>query len=225
MGSIVSSIAAGAWTPLRITMSDDILVTGLGMTFPLLGVALSWWSFRWAEDGATPDEYYDPSPNMDPAEDILEHGFRARARASARITFNMGALLIAAGVPMGAAAQHTRDPVNGFALTSYALVIFGVVYCARQIVALWRSRRANAFSWYYDNNMMPYLYDREKTAKLFFALNPMPLWALSDRKWSEKLRKPDIGEVFRLAAKPPGEVAGTHPAQVPADFAPHPPEN
>jgi hypothetical protein len=102
---------------------------------------------------------------------------------------------------MGAAAQHTRDPVNGFALASYALALLGFIYCVRQLFKIWRSRRANAFSWYYDNNSMPYLYDTDKTAEIFFRLNPMPIWTLPDRRWFEKLRKPDIDEVFRLASK------------------------
>ena len=206
-------------------MHGDVFVTGLGMAFPLLGVALTWWSFKWAEDGATPDAYYDPSPDTSIESEILEHGIRDRARVCARITFNMGALLIAAGVPMGAAAQHTHDSVNGFALTAYALVLFGLVYCIRQIVAIWRSRRDNAFSWYYANNTMPYYYDADKTAKIFFDLNKMPIWTLPDRTWFKKLRKPNIDDVFRLASKPPPETIGTHPAQVPADFAPPPPDN
>jgi hypothetical protein len=203
-------------------VGDQTLVTGLGMAFPLLGVFLSWWSFKWAEEGATPDAYYDPSPVADIQQEILEHGIRDRARICARVTFNVGALLIAAGVPMGAATQHTRDAVNGFALSAYVLVLAALVYTARQIVLIWRSRRDNAFSWYYSNNTMPYLYDAEKTARIFFRLNPMPIWTLPDRKWFEKLRKPDIAEVFRLASKPAGEVGGVHPAQVTADFAPPP---
>jgi hypothetical protein len=207
-------------------MRNELLVTGLGMVFPLLGVALSWWSFRWAEDGATPDAYYDPTPESSPENEILAHGIRERARMCARVTFALGALLIAAGVPMGAAAQHTRDSINGFALTAYALVLFGVAYCVRQIVAIWISRRASAFSWYYDNNAMPYQYDRDRTAKIFFALNPTPIWALPDRRWFDKLRKPNIDDVVRLASNPPAEViAGNHPAQVPAEFAPPPPES
>ena len=212
-------------TLLNISMHTEVFVTGLGMAFPLLGVVLSSWSFRWAEHGATPDSYYDPSPDTNLEKEILQHGIRERARMCARVTFNIGALLVAAGVPMGAASQHTRDVVNGFALTSYALVLLGSAYCLQQIVAIWRSRRENAFSWYYDNNAMPYYYDAKKTAKIFFALNPMPIWTLPDRRWFEKLRKPNIDDVFRLATKPPrASIVGGHPAQMPADFAPPPPD-
>lgn len=210
---------------LGLATQNDVVVNLLGIAFPLLGVALSWWSFQWAEQGATPDSYYDPSPSTTIEKEILEHGIRDRARTCARLTFNIGALLVAAGVPMGAAAQHTHDAVNGFALSAYLLVVIAFIYCGRVIFELWNSRRANAFSWYYDNNMMPYSYDAEKTAKIFFRLNPMPIWSLIDRNWFQKLRTPDINEVFRLAAIP-SQATGAegHPAQVPSHFAPPPPE-
>jgi hypothetical protein len=212
-------------TILDLAMRNDVLVAGLGIAFPLVGVALSWWSFKWAEEGATPDSYYDPSPSTSIEKEILQHGIRDRARMCARITFNAGALLIAAGVPMGSASQHTHDAINGFAIASYILVLAGFVYCVRQIGELWRSRRANAFSWYYDNNAMPYYYDAEKTAKIFFALNPLPIWTLPDRQWFDKLRKPDIQDVARLAAKTPDEsIVEAHPAQVSVDVAPPSPE-
>jgi hypothetical protein len=45
------------------------------------------------------------------------------------------------------------------------------------------------------------LYEEDCTRRLYFKLNPMPIWTLLDRKWYEKRKQPDIQDVFHLCSK------------------------
>lgn len=47
---------------------------------------------------------------------------------------------------------------------------------------------------------MFYVYDKEKTRKIYFRLNPMPIWTLLDRNWFEKRTLPSIDEVRATAS-------------------------
>jgi hypothetical protein len=175
----------------------------LAALLPLAGIGLSWWSFRFAEQGATPDSLSDPgSAIIDVEQEILQKGMRYRARWCARVLFAAGALLLAAAVPMGAAAAHLGDRVNLSAITGFAIIAFAGGYIGIQAIKLWKSRRRDAFGIYYSKDMF-FLYDEKKTAKLYYALNPMRFWSLFDRNWFASRKLPDIHDVFAKAAKTP----------------------
>lgn len=178
----------------------------IAFVLPLAGIALSWWSFRWAEEGATPDTYGETWTNLQLEETQLQMGQRCRARWCARICFNDGALLLAASVPMGSAANHGR--LNLSAIAALLIITFAIVYALLQLWQIWERHRENAFDIYFDKDMS-YLYDREKTRKIYFRLNPMPIWSLLDRNWFEKRKLPNIDEVYTTASKtpPPGKTA------------------
>ena len=176
---------------------SEFALTIAGMAFPLMGVVLSWWSYRWNEEGATPDRYSDPGfGDSDFKSEMLEFGQRRRSRTCAKTAFNAGAFLLAAAVPMGAAVNHASDAINVYALSSYGVLAIAVVYAALQLRSVWLDRREHAFELYfYSDNMMQYLYNAAATRKLFFSLNPMPFWTLYDRRWYDKLRKPNVAQL------------------------------
>jgi hypothetical protein len=178
-------------------------LNAIAFILPLAGIALSWWSFRWAEAGATPDTYGDIWTTLQLEETQLQMGQRNRARCCARICFNAGALLLAASVPMGSAANNGRFNLSAFA--ALLIVAFAAAYVALQVLQIWKNLREDAFGIYFNKDMC-YLYDREKTREIYFRLNPMPIWTLLDRSWFEKLTLPNINEVFATASKtpPPG---------------------
>jgi hypothetical protein len=165
-----------------------------------MGIALSWWSFRFAEEGATPDTWTDFGSAIDIEQEGLQKGMRYRARLCARALFAGGALLLAAAVPMGAAASHVQDRVNLSAITGFAIIAFTVAYIVVQAAQIWKDRRRDAFGLYYTKDMF-FLYDEKKTAELYYALNPMPFWSLPDRNWFASRKRPSIHEVFDKAAK------------------------
>jgi hypothetical protein len=183
----------------------------LAALLPLAGIALSWWSFRFAEDGATPDTWTDFGSSIDIEQESLQKGMRYRARLCARALFAAGALLVAAAVPMGAATSHVQDRVNLSAITGFGIIAFSVGYIVLQAVKIWRARRSDAFQLYYTKDMF-FLYDENKTASLYYALNPMPFWSLPDRNWFASRKRPNIDDVFAKAAK-------TSPA-TPQDMSP-----
>ncbi len=179
------------------------LLNLIAFILPLAGIALGWWSFRWAEEGATPDTYgNDTWTNLQLEEAQLYMGQRYRARWCARICFNAGALLLAASVPMGTAANHERGQFNLSAIAAFLIIVFAVAYTASQVWKIWQHRREDAFSIYFDKDMFR-LYDKEKTQKIYFRLNPMPIRTLIDRNWFEKRKLPSIDEVYATASKVP----------------------
>jgi hypothetical protein len=178
----------------------QIVYEWLGALLPIAGIALGAWSFRFAEEGATPDGWTDFSPRFDVDQEMFEQGMRFRARWSARMLFNAGALCLTAAVPMGIAASQSATWVSLSALSAVAIVLFAMVYVVVQAVGIWKARRRDAFSIYYDKNMWQ-LYDETKTKDLYFRLNPMPLWSLLNRQWFSARKLPPIGEVYRVAAK------------------------
>ncbi len=168
---------------------------------PLAGIALSWWSFRWAEEGATPDTYGNGTwTNLQIEEAQLHMGERYRARWYSRVCFNAGALLLAASVPMGSAANNVRAQFSLSAISAFLIIAFAVAYAASQVWQVWQHLREDAFSIYFNKDMS-FLYDREKTRQIYFRLNPMPIWALFDRNWFEKRKIPSINEVYATASK------------------------
>lgn len=179
-------------------MSEQVLLESLGMGFALLGIVFSWWSFSFADNGATPDLWSSPTA-FDFDQEAYDKGVRWRARESARVTFNIGALFLAASVPMGPAATHVADSLGPFVLAAGAMVIFAILLGIFSMITIWKHRRADAFSLYFDCSKMNFLYDRSTTEALYFRLNPMPLWSLPDRKWRSKTQKPDIMDVEPLA--------------------------
>jgi hypothetical protein len=191
-------------------LHSEILLDALAFALPLGGIALSAWSFRFAEVGATPDEFPDSSGFLD-AEDEMLRGQRFRARESARATFTSGAVLLAAAVPMGSANAHVHDAINLSALAGCALLALCGTYGVSRIVRIWRLRRDDAFSIYFSKDMF-FLNDREKTRALYMALNPMPLWTLPDRNWFSKRILPSIDVVYRKASKMPAEQTAIAPS-------------
>jgi len=169
---------------------------------PLAGIALSWWSFGFAEEGATPDKWTDFGSSIDIEQEGLEKGMRYRARLCARALFATGALLLAAAVPIGAAASHVQDHINLSAVAGFVIIVFTGIYIVVEGAKIWQQRHGDAFNLYYSKDMF-YMYDRDKTATLYYALNPMPFWSLFDRNWFASRRLPNINDVAAKAAKTP----------------------
>jgi hypothetical protein len=172
----------------------------LAGTLPLCGIALSWWSFRFAEEGATPDAPMEYGRYIDIVEQDLKRGMRDRARRCARMLFGAGALLLAAAVPMGAASAPLQGDVNLPAIGGFTIIACAAIYIVFEVLNLWKSRRDDAFNLYYSKDMF-YLYDRNKTAQVYFDLNPMPVWSLLDRNWFLSRKLPDIDEIAARATK------------------------
>jgi hypothetical protein len=181
-------------------MQSQELFDLLAGVLPLGGIALSWWSFRFAEEGATPDAWPSLGTGFDFEQESLEKGLRHRARWSARVLFAAGALLLAAGVPMGSAGMHVQNQVNFPAIGAFAIVTLAILYGAVEASKIWRARRKDAF-WLYYNKDMFFLYDEKKTAEIYYALNPMPFWSLPNRNWFASVKVPDIDVVARRAPK------------------------
>ncbi len=181
-------------------MQTQAVLDVIAFVLPLAGIALTWWSFRWAEDGATPDSYGEASLGVGVTDAQLRMGERYRARSCARICFNAGALLLAADVPMGAAANHAHDRFDLSAAAAFVIIGFAAIYCASQLLRVWRNRRSDAFSIYFDKDMF-FLYDSNPTERIYFRLNPMPIWSLPDSDWFGKRKLPSIDEVCATASK------------------------
>jgi hypothetical protein len=171
----------------------------LAIVLPLGGIALSWWSFRFGEEGATPDALVDYFTTDIEAE-TLGRGIRYRARLSARMLFTAGALLLAAAVPMGAAGNHATDRINMFAISGYLILVFTAIYMGVSTIQILHARRRDAFGMYFTKDMT-YLYDMKTTEQIYFRLNPMPLWSLPNRNWFRTRKMPDIHEVFQKAGR------------------------
>lgn len=174
-------------------------LTAIAAILPLVGLFLSWVSFRWAEVGASPENFQTPSNLFGFIDDQLRAGERRRARLCARVFFNAGALLVAAAAPMGNAASHVHDSVNLIAISAYAILLFTLFYAVLASVRVMRDRKHDAFSLYFTKDMH-FLYNREETKKSYFELNPMPLWSVFDRKWFAKLKVPNIDDIVACAS-------------------------
>lgn len=173
----------------------------LGFIAPLIGIWLGALSFGWAERGATPDDPFGGyGSNLDLEKIMLLRGERFRARLWARMLFNVGALFLAAGVPLGNAGNHVNDRINLLAWSGYLIIACAVTYGIKQIYKIWQNLRDDAFNQYF-NREMPRLYDAAKVRKMYFNLNRLPIWATFDAKWYSKIRLPDIHEVARVASK------------------------
>lgn len=168
------------------------MLSATAFVLPLAGIALGWWSFRWSEEGVAPEICGDDTSTPSRSDELqLQRGQRFRARWCARICFNAGALLLAASVPLGSAANDGRFNVS--ALAAFLIIAFAAVYAAWEVWKIWQNRRADAFNIYFSA-MMTRLYDREKTKEIYFRLNPMPPWTLPDRNWFENRNRPDVRE-------------------------------
>jgi hypothetical protein len=168
------------------------LLTLFGVALPLAGILLGWWSYGFAEIGATPDTVPGGVEYFDETQEMLK-GQRYRGRQSARMTFAAGALLLAAAVPMAQAPLHRSDAVNYYALCGYAVVAYCVVFGVYSVRALWLQCREDAFGIFWSKEMWN-LYDEAGTRRLFFIANPMPIWTLPDRHWFTKQKRltPDV---------------------------------
>lgn len=154
----------------------------LSLVFPVLGVALSAWSFSFAEAGATPDRYVEDEG--EPREQILDHGARYRARWSAAVLFRCGALMVIAGVFMNFADNRHLGLLSLPAMLSYAIAAFCIVYVAKTTRDLWLDRRESAFNAFYGREVFPYYRNREAVQSLFFQRNRMPYWSIFRRSWA-----------------------------------------
>jgi hypothetical protein len=153
----------------------------LSLAYPVLGVALSAWSFFFAEAGATPDGYAEDE--SEPRERILDYGSRYRARWSAAMLFRCGALMVVAGVFMNFADNRHLGLLSVPAMVSYALTVFCIVYSAKTTHDLWLDRRESAFDAFYGRDVFPYYKDRDAVSRLFFERNRMPYWSIFKRTW------------------------------------------
>lgn len=169
---------------------------------PLIAIALSWWSFIWAEKGSTPDGYgCSPWAATElRGEEGSHYGMRARSRMNARTCFDCGALLLAAAVPAGMLVNDMHASSLLFWLLYGIFVVLTVGRAAHGILTVWRSRKEDAFNFWFSGRMY-HLYDPEKAKPLFEELNPMQIWSLLDHRWFEKIRNPDINDVARVATR------------------------
>jgi hypothetical protein len=171
------------------------LNTSFAALLPVAAIAMSWWSFKWGEAGATPHALPGASPEGR-EEVMLDRGERYRARLWSKACFNAGALLLVASVPFGQANERAQY----LALAGYAIVLFDIFYFVRQVCKIWQHWREDAFDIYFEPIMWQ-LYDRERTAAIYFRENPMPLWSLFDPDWAAKRKKPNIHEVAEKAPR------------------------
>ena len=194
--SLTTAIRAAA-------LQSNATLSVLSFILPLGGIALSCWSFSFAEAGATPDQFPGVNTYWDANEQVAM-GQRFRARLSARAAFICGALLLAAAVPMGVASGHVSDPLNLSAAAGYLIILAAILYGLNEARRIWLTRRADAFRIYYDAEMER-MYHEKPVRHLFFKLNRMPIWSLLDRRWFIKQRNPPIEDVVRIAQKTFGE--------------------
>ena len=184
-------------------MHPNPIAVALAVATPLVAIGLSWWSFIWAEDGATPDGYggFPWEAARFHAEEARQPGMRARSRMNARTCFDCGALLLAAGVPAGMIVGGAYSPTFWVWLLYGVFVALAIFRGVLGIDAIWRHRREDAFNFWFSGDMYR-LYDRDKARQLFERENPMPIWSIFNRRWSETIQNPDISEVLRVASKP-----------------------
>jgi len=158
---------------------------------------LSTWSYHFAEIGATPDKYLDPSWDYDFDEEILDMGDRRRSRITARMLFNDGGLCVAAAVPMGIVENHALAVISPPALACYVLLSVAVGYSAKTIIQLWSDLKEDAFSSWFEGKKVSQVYkQRDAIAKLFFGMNPLPLWTLFSKTWRTTLKYPSAQEIL-----------------------------
>jgi hypothetical protein len=182
-------------------IAEATILNALAFSAPMIGVLLSAWSFRWAERGATPDRPFGSYGNdLEPENIMLLAGERSRARRWARVLFNTGALSLAAAVPLGNAGNHVTDSFNWLALSGLLILVAAGIYACREIIGIWKNLQSDAFGLYFDKDMYR-LYDQKKVRKLYFALNPLPIWSIFDPSWHSKIQEPDINDVVRVASK------------------------
>jgi hypothetical protein len=173
-------------------MTADTIIPVAASALVILSVVFSWRSFRFAEQGAAPDAWPgDFGIDLDFDKEIIVRGKRHRARWRARLLFNLAALCLAASVPLGYANVHRSSLFSVFVITSLLLLAFAACYTAVTIRGLWKSRRDDAFSAFYDGKKFSQFYrNREAMERLFFGMNPMPIWSIFTRDWEQSLRYP-----------------------------------
>ncbi len=171
--------------------------TVIAAILPIVGIVLSGWSFSFSEKGATPDTFPDISPDYEFDEEILDLGERRRARRIARLLFILGALCLAASVPMGIVDNHALALTTLPAISCYLLLLLGAVYGVREVYALWQDLRQDAFSSFYDGKKFSQFYkNRSAIEVLFFTMNPLPIWSLFSRYWRTSLTIPNANQVL-----------------------------
>lgn len=109
---------------------DDMLIPLAAAALVVLSVLFGWWSFRFSEDGATPDDWrsLDPTLDMDLDTEMISMGGRARARLCARTLFGIAALCLIASIPLGYVDAHRTTEVTPLMIgISAAVFVFAVV--------------------------------------------------------------------------------------------------
>ncbi|MGC8486568.1 MAG: hypothetical protein ACP5O6_13195, partial [Candidatus Baltobacteraceae bacterium] len=158
-------------------MHPNPIAVVVAVTTPLVAIGLSWRSFLWAEEGATPDGYGGVpwEATIFQAEEARQPGMRARSRMNARTCFDCGALLLAAAVPAEMLVGGAYSPTFWVWLLYGVFVASTVVRAGCGVIAVWRHRREDAFNFWFSGDMNR-LYDRDKAWQLFERENPMPIW-------------------------------------------------
>jgi hypothetical protein len=144
-----------------------------------------------------------PSSEGDPEQRVFNQGvcFRTHLCESA-CKVGVSATIIATAV-VGLALSFW--PEHGRSLLWIAAGVLSVplLNALRATYRCWFSRRCSAFEvYFYGNNLMQYLYDANRTAELFYELNPLPMWSILDHNWYRRIVKPDINQVLERAPKP-----------------------
>lgn len=122
-------------------MSCEGILPILAAALPLAGIALSWWSFKFAEVGSTPDRWPEQPSLMDLSAESLDRGARERARICARVTFNTGALCLASAVPLGNPGAHCTNGLTPLAFAGFAIVAISIGYAVYELYLIWQNRR------------------------------------------------------------------------------------
>ena len=173
---------------------------------PIVGIACSRYSFAFSEDGAVPDRWRDPGGHIELSTEILERGVRARARICSRVLFDIGGLLVVAGVLMGVSDAHSFGLIAPTSIAAYGILGFALLYGIRSIVQVWRDRRANAFAAFYVRETEWYYKQTQAIQTLYFSKNPMPFWSIFRRNWTGTIQRPTAEEVHAA-----NEAAGGNP--------------
>jgi MFS family permease len=182
---------------------DDTLIPLAAAALVVLSVLFGWWSFRFSEDGATPDDWrsMDPTLDLNIDTEMIEMGGRARARLCARTLFGIAALCLIASIPLGYVDAHRTAVTPLMIGISAAVFVFAVVTGIKLTLDLWRSRRESAFDSFYTGQKIWQNYRNEAAVRrLFFAMNPMPFFSIFKRDWAGGLRYPTAEELLETDA-------------------------
>lgn len=156
-----------------------------------------WWSFRFQEEGATPDSpAADHDLDLDLPGMILRQGSRYRSRLFARLTFNVAALCLLASIPLGYTNEHAGGTV-AYVVVALGVILFAIAYAGRSLHSLLECLREDAFDSFYGGGKLGWIYPNEDGVRcLYFSINPLPFWTLFKRDWEDGLKHPTVEQLL-----------------------------